>query len=131
MLLPACLLAALPPSPRPPAGFSVVKLATNRETGEQLACKIMSLPAPGKQVCGGGWGGGKGMPGWAACACSVLCTFVLRLLLPKLYGGGWNLSAGASLLAPRAAFDHAMLAVRMAPPALLYLPKCTAHLCPC
>ena len=84
-------------------------------------------------VCGGG-GGGRGGGGGhvGVCGtCSVLCTFVLRLLLPKLYGGGWNLSAGASLLAPRAAFDHAMLAVRMAPPALLYLPKCTAHLCPC
>ncbi|KAL4424298.1 hypothetical protein ABPG75_001599 [Micractinium tetrahymenae] len=30
-------------------GFSVVKLATDRATGEQWACKIMSLPPPGKQ----------------------------------------------------------------------------------
>ncbi|PSC73989.1 CAMK CAMK1 kinase [Micractinium conductrix] len=30
-------------------GFSVVKLATDKATGEHLACKIMSLPPPGKQ----------------------------------------------------------------------------------
>lgn len=30
-------------------GFSVVKLATDKETGQQWACKIMSLPPPGKQ----------------------------------------------------------------------------------
>ncbi|KAL4442683.1 hypothetical protein ABPG77_006677 [Micractinium sp. CCAP 211/92] len=30
-------------------GFSVVKLATDRHTGEQWACKVMSLPPPGKQ----------------------------------------------------------------------------------
>jgi hypothetical protein len=27
------------------SGFSIVKLATDRSTGEQYACKIMSLPA--------------------------------------------------------------------------------------
>lgn len=31
------------------AGFSVVKLVTDKATGEQWACKIMSLPPPGKQ----------------------------------------------------------------------------------
>lgn len=30
-------------------GFSVVKLATDRATGEQWACKIMSLPPPGQK----------------------------------------------------------------------------------
>ncbi len=42
-----------------PAGFSVVKLATDKETGQQWACKIMSLPPPGKQarVCHPGWTG--------------------------------------------------------------------------
>lgn len=30
-------------------GFSVVKLVTDRQTGEQWACKVMSLPPPGKQ----------------------------------------------------------------------------------
>lgn len=30
-------------------GFSVVKLVTDKETGEQWACKVMSLPPPGKQ----------------------------------------------------------------------------------
>lgn len=32
------------------AGFSVVKTVTDRETGQQYACKIMSLPPPGKTV---------------------------------------------------------------------------------
>ena len=31
-------------------GFSVVKIVTDRETGEQFACKIMSLPPAGKRA---------------------------------------------------------------------------------
>lgn len=36
--------------PRPPAGFSVVKLATEKETGAHFACKIMALPAIGSRT---------------------------------------------------------------------------------
>ena len=31
-------------------GFSVVKLATNRETQEKFACKVMALPPPGAEL---------------------------------------------------------------------------------
>ena len=34
-------------APRPVAGFSVVKVATERSTGRHWACKIMTLPRPG------------------------------------------------------------------------------------
>lgn len=32
------------------AGFAVVKLATDKQTGEQFACKIMNLPPEGVDV---------------------------------------------------------------------------------
>ena len=33
-----------------PAGYSKVKLATHRQTGQQYACKIIPLPRPGKRL---------------------------------------------------------------------------------
>lgn len=46
----SCWPADEPPPNTLSAGFSVVKLATDKETGQQWACKIMSLPPPGKQA---------------------------------------------------------------------------------
>jgi hypothetical protein len=32
------------------AGFAIVKLAVDRKTNEEYACKIMALPQPGQEL---------------------------------------------------------------------------------
>lgn len=57
----------------------MVKLATDKETGQQWACKIMSLPPPGKQARRGRLSTAR--CGWCRCPSgrqSTLCVWLAR-----------------------------------------------------